>query len=109
MNYGSGGGIYPNLLSAGPPFQIDGNFGATAGIAEMLIQSHAGYIELIPAIPNEWKATGEVAGLRARGNFTLDFKWKDGKVIYYHITSAQPRMVKVKINGVIKNIMASKA
>jgi alpha-L-fucosidase 2 len=109
INYGSGGGIYPNLLSAGPPFQIDGNFGATAGIAEMLIQSHAGYIELIPAIPNEWKATGEVTGLRARGNFTIDFKWKDSKVIYYHITSAQPRMVKMKINGVIKNIMASKA
>ena len=109
INYGSGGGIYPDLLSAGPPFQIDGNFGATAGIAEMLIQSHAGYIELIPAIPNEWKSTGEVRGLRARGNFTVDFKWKDGKVIYYHITSAQPRMVKVKINGVIKNIMASKA
>ncbi len=109
INYGSGGGIYPDLLSAGPPFQIDGNFGATAGIAEMLIQSHAGYIELIPAIPNEWKSTGEVRGLRARGNFTVDFKWKDGKVIYYRITSAQPRMVKMKINGVIKNIMASKA
>jgi len=109
INYGSGGGIYPNLLSAGPPFQIDGNFGATAGIAEMLIQSHAGYIELIPAIPTEWKATGEVSGLRARGNFTIDFKWKDGKITYYRITSAQPRMVKVKINGVIKNIMASKA
>ncbi len=109
INYGSGGGIYPNLLSAGPPFQIDGNFGAAAGIAEMLIQSHAGYIELIPAIPNEWKATGEVTGLRARGNFTVDFKWKDGKVTDYHITSAQPRMVKVKINGVIKNIMAAKA
>jgi alpha-L-fucosidase 2 len=109
INYGSGGGIYPNLLSAGPPFQIDGNFGATAGIAEMLIQSHAGYIELIPAIPTEWKASGEVSGLRARGNFTVDFKWKEGKITYYHITSAQPRMVRVKINGVIKNIMASKA
>ena len=109
INYGSGGGIYPNLLSAGPPFQIDGNFGATAGIAEMLIQSHAGYIELIPAIPTEWKATGEVSGLRARGNFTIDFKWKDGKITYNRITMAQPRMVKVKINGVIKNIMASKA
>ncbi|TWI95257.1 alpha-L-fucosidase 2 [Mucilaginibacter frigoritolerans] len=108
INYGSGGGIYPNLLSAGPPFQIDGNFGAAAGIAEMLIQSHAGYIELIPAIPNEWKGTGEVTGLRARGNLTIDFKWKDGKVTDYHITSAQPRMVKVKINGVIKNIMALK-
>jgi len=109
INYGSGGGIYPNLLSAGPPFQIDGNFGATAGIAEMLIQSHAGYIELIPAVPNQWKATGAVTGLRARGNFTVDFKWKNGKVTWYRITSAQPRMVKVKINGVLKNVMASRA
>lgn len=109
INYGSGGGIYANLLSAGPPFQIDGNFGTTAGIAEMLIQSHAGYIDLLPAIPDSWKATGEVKGLKARGNFTVDFKWKAGKVIGYKITSATPRKVKVKINGVIKDVNAQKA
>jgi alpha-L-fucosidase 2 len=109
MNYGDGGGIYPNMLSAGPPFQIDGNFGATAALAEMLIQSHAGFIELLPSVPANWKQTGEVKGLRARGNFTVDFKWNDGKIISYRITSTQPRKVKMKINGVIKDVMAQKA
>ncbi|HMG07313.1 MAG TPA: hypothetical protein VK609_02325, partial [Mucilaginibacter sp.] len=105
---GSGGGIYANLLSAGPPFQIDGNFGTTAGIAEMLIQSHEGYINLLPAIPDTWKATGEVKGLRARGNFTVDFKWKDGKVTSYKVTSTTPGKVKIKVNGVIKTVTAQK-
>ncbi|HEX8018297.1 glycosyl hydrolase family 95 catalytic domain-containing protein, partial [Mucilaginibacter sp.] len=108
INYGAGGGVYPNLLSAGPPFQIDGNFGATAGIAEMLIQSHAGFIDFIPSIPDAWKAQGEVKGLKARGNFTVDMKWKDGKVTAYKVTSPTPRMVKVKVNGEVKNIMATK-
>ncbi|HTD97825.1 MAG TPA: glycoside hydrolase family 95 protein [Mucilaginibacter sp.] len=108
INYGSGGGIYPNLLSAGPPFQIDGNFGAAAGIGEMLIQSHEGYIDLLPAIPDNWKSYGKVKGLRARGNFTIDMEWKDGKISYYKISSTSPHRVKVKINGVIKAVMASK-
>ena len=106
MNYGAGGGIYPNLLSAGPPFQIDGNFGATAGIAEMLIQSHAGFIELLPALPDAWKVSGEVKGLKARGNFTVDIAWKDGKISSYRITSAEPRQVKVKVNGEIKEVLS---
>ncbi|HEY9195106.1 MAG TPA: glycoside hydrolase family 95 protein, partial [Mucilaginibacter sp.] len=109
INYGAGGGVYPNLLSAGPPFQIDGNFGATAGIAEMLIQSHAGFIDLVPSIPDAWKAYGEVKGLKARGNFTVDMKWKDGKITGYKVTSPTSRMVKVKVNGQIKNVMAVKA
>ncbi|MCR8559543.1 glycoside hydrolase family 95 protein [Mucilaginibacter sp. BJC16-A38] len=108
MNYGDGGGIYPDLLSAGPPFQIDGNFGATAALAEMLVQSHAGFIDLLPAIPDKWKASGEVRGLKARGNFTIDFKWKDGRITYYKIASAIPRMVKIKVNGVVKNVMATR-
>lgn len=108
INYGAGGGVYPNLLSAGPPFQIDGNFGATAGIAEMLIQSHDGYIEFIPSIPDLWKPYGEVKGLKARGNYTVDFSWKDGKVIEYVITSPAPAKVKVKVNGQITEIQSRK-
>jgi len=108
INYGAGGGIYPNLLSAGPPFQIDGNFGTTAGLAEMMIQSHEGYINLLPAIPDSWKASGEVKGFKARGNFTVDFKWKDGKVISYKIASASPQKLKLKVNGVIKDITSVK-
>ncbi len=109
INYGAGGGVYQNMLSAGPPFQIDGNFGATAGIAEMLLQSHAGLINLLPSIPDQWKAEGAVKGLKARGNFTVDFAWKDGKVTSYKITSPTPRKVKVKVNGVMKEIMAAKS
>jgi alpha-L-fucosidase 2 len=104
MNYGDGGGIYPDMLCAGPPFQIEGNFGATAGIAEMLIQSHAGYIELLPAIPGAWKEGGEVKGLKARGNFTVDFKWSNGVVTRYKITSPDHKAVKVKINGILREI-----
>ena len=108
MNYGAGGGVYPNMLSAGPPFQIDGNFGATAGIAEMLIQSHDGFIDLLPAIPDSWKAYGSIKGLRARGNFTVDMSWKDGRITNYRIYSANPRRVKVKVNGKVSEIMASR-
>ncbi|MDD4919475.1 MAG: glycoside hydrolase family 95 protein [Bacteroidales bacterium] len=75
-----GPGMYPNGFSSNPPFQIDGNLGACAGIAEMLLQSHQGFIEVLPAIAPEWEPSGSFSGLCARGGATVSCTWKDGKV-----------------------------
>ncbi|MFD2744058.1 glycoside hydrolase family 95 protein [Sphingobacterium populi] len=104
IDYDGGGGVYENLLCAHPPFQIDGNLGYAAGVAEMLIQSQEGFIDLLPAIPEEWEAEGEVSGLRARGNITVDMKWRNGEVVSYKLFSDAEKMVRVKVNGEFKDI-----
>ncbi len=93
-----GGGTYPNLLDAHSPFQIDGNFGGTAGIAEMLIQSTPDVITLLPSLPVEWK-DGSFRGLRARGAYTLDAEWKDGKVTSLTITADKGGTANLRVNG----------
>jgi len=100
--------ILPSMLDNCPPFQIDGNFGAAAGIAEMLMQSHAGEIELLPALPKAWP-NGNVKGLRARGGFELDFEWKQGKVVdveVRRIKGLEPAQAKLKVNGEIRIVEA---
>ncbi len=97
------GGTYPNLMDAHPPFQIDGNFGGTAGVCEMLMQSKDGVIELLPALPKQWK-DGAVSGLCARGGYEVSFEWKDGNVHSCSITAKNNGTVTLLYNGQQKTI-----
>ena len=92
------GGTYPNFFDAHPPFQIDGNFGGTAGICEMLMQSDGETMDLLPALPKEWQ-TGEMKGLKARGNYTVSLAWDKGKIAKASITSKNAGKLVVNYNG----------
>lgn len=103
-----GGGIYYNLYDAHPPFQIDGNFGVCAGMAEMLMQSHLGVIEILPALPRDWKK-GSIKGLKAVGNFTVDLAWQNGKATMVSITSHKGAPLIVKSEQDLTKVLVTNA
>jgi alpha-L-fucosidase 2 len=107
-NYKNKGGIYFNLLDTHPPFQIDGNFGFTAGVCEMLVQSHVDRIHLLPALPKAWPS-GKVTGLRARGGYEVGMEWKDGKLVSATIKNLNgDGRAKLQYNGKTAEIKISR-
>ena len=109
VNYMGGGGLYSNMFSTHPPFQLDGNMGATAGIAEMLLQSHTPALHILPALPDDWE-NGAVKGLKARGDIEVDIQWKDGKLVGFALKAKENKTIKVKYGDTEKmlNLSANK-
>ncbi|MBB3840523.1 alpha-L-fucosidase 2 [Runella defluvii] len=101
------GGSYANLFDAHPPFQIDGNFGGSAGIVEMLLQSHTKYIDLLPALPQDLPK-GNIRGIKARGGFELDVSWKQGKLTYVKITSVAGNPCTLRYAGKVRELVIQK-
>ena len=95
IGYSGGGGAYPNLFDAHPPFQIDGNFGFASGVAEMMLQSHLGELHLLPALPSIW-ASGSISGLRARGGYTVNLNWVKGRLTLAVIHADQKGSISVR-------------
>lgn len=101
----------PNMFANHPPFQLDGNFGISGAVAEMLLQSHAGEISLLPAVPEAWQRSGSFSGLRARGGYRVSCSWKNGRVTQYTIVGDRARtrnVVQVRVNGRVVTVTPKK-
>jgi len=113
VNMKEGGGLYPNLFDAHPPFQIDGNFGATSGITEMLLQSHLRdkngdyFLDILPALPTRL-VNGKIAGLVARGGFVVDIDWKNNSLVKLKIFSKNGSILNVRYKGKVMSLATKK-